>query len=365
MRSVSRSAGGGLSSAIVEAVRPFTNRIASASVVIRDGEIESSRDSWRPKYSIVCAAYNVEQYVDETIASVLAQTETDWELIIVDDGSSDGTVDRIRRYNDSRIELIEQSNGGPAAARNTGIAASRGARLLVLDSDDCLHPAALTRLGAALDASKAVASYGQCRIITDDGQLIGPLYRPRRNYPPAGDLLAYLLTRNLFVNGGHVCMVGDVARSLGGFRTDLPVGEDHEYWCRLAARGSIVYTGSEQPVLDYRRRPGSWYKQKSRVPEFHARFIEAAFGNQELVDRLSLRERRRLRRAAEANAYWIVAREHIRFGDWSTARGFLVKSLLKKANYLRAAVLAFAFCGGAPESIQQRFMAIRRYEFLR
>src|SRR4029434_2542407 len=73
---------------------------------------------------------------------------------------------------------------------------------------------------------------------------------------------------------------------------------------------------------------------------------------------------RHLRRAAEANGYWIVAREHIRFGDWSTARGFLVKSLLKKPNYLRAAVLVFAFCGGAPKSIQQRFMATRKYEFL-
>jgi hypothetical protein len=194
-----------------------------------------------------------------------------------------------------------------AAARNTGIAASSGAPLLVLDSEDCLHPTALAQLGAAPDAGSAVASYGQCRITTDDGRVIGSLYRPRRKHPPTGDLLAYLLTRNLFVNGGHVWVLGDVARSLGGFRADLPVGEDHEYWCRLAARGAIVYTGNEQPVLDYRRRAGSWYKQKSRIPEFHARFIEAAFGNQELMDRFSPRERRRLRRAAEANAYWIVA----------------------------------------------------------
>jgi glycosyltransferase involved in cell wall biosynthesis len=319
----------------------------------------------QPKYSIVCAAYNVEQYIDETIGSVLSQTESAWELIIVDDGSTDRTVERVRRYRDSRIEVIQQVNAGPAAARNTGIAASRGARLLILDADDCLHPSALVKLGTPLEAGDAVASYGQCRIITDSGTVIGPLYRPRRNYPPIGDLLGYLLKRNLFVNGGHVCMIGDVARSLGGFRVDLPVGEDQEYWCRLAARGPIVYVGNDHPVMDYRRRPGSWYKQKSRVFANHVRFIDAAFGNHELMARFSPRARKRLRRAAEATAYWIVAREHIRFGDWRAARGFLIKSLLKELHYLRAGVLVFAFCGGPPRSIQERFMATRRYEFLR
>jgi hypothetical protein len=81
--------------------------------------------------------------------------------------------------------------------------------------------------------------------------------------------------------------------------------------------------------------------------------------------RFSPRARKRLRRAAEATAYWIVAREHIRFGDWRAARGFLIKSLLKELHYLRAGVLVFAFCGGPPRSIQERFMATRRYEFLR
>src|SRR4030095_73596 len=120
----------------------------------------------RPKYSIVCGAYNAERYIDETIRSVLSQTETAGELIIVDDGSTDGTVERVRRYQDARIELIQQANAGPGAAHNTGIAASRGTRLVVLDSDDCLHPTALAKLGAALESGNVVASYGQCRIMT-------------------------------------------------------------------------------------------------------------------------------------------------------------------------------------------------------
>jgi glycosyltransferase involved in cell wall biosynthesis len=317
-----------------------------------------------PKYSIVCAAYNVEPYIDATIESVLAQSEADWELIIVDDGSTDRTVDRIRRYDDARIKLLQQANGGPSVARNTGIAASRGARLVVLDSDDCLHPTALSRLGAALDTGEAVASYGQCRIVSEDGQVIGQLYRPRRGYPPSGDVLAFVIARNLFVNGGHVCIDGETARSLGKFRDDLPVGEDHEYWCRLAARGPIAYIGGEPAVLDYRRRPGSWYKQKSREPAYHHRFVEAVFGNPELMGHFSRSQQRRLRKAAEARGYWIVAREYIRHGDWPAARRFLGKSLLKKLDYKRAGVLFFAFFGGMPKFAQRRFLDLKKYEFL-
>lgn len=317
-----------------------------------------------PKYSIVCAAYNVEKYIDATIASVIAQTEPDWELIVVDDGSTDATASRIRRYADDRILLIQQANGGVAAARNTALAAARGARFVILDADDLLHPAALVTLGAALDSGGAVASYGQCRIITDDGRVIGRAYRLRRGYPPSGDVLSFLLTRNIFLNGGHVCMVGAVAREIGGFRSDLPIAEDHEYWCRLAARGPIVFVGDEPPILDYRRRAQSLYRLKGRDPANLAPTREAIFGNPSIMGRFSPQQQRRMRRAAEATSFWIVGREHIRFGDWAKARPFLVKSLARKFHYKRAVVLLFALCGGAPAFIQARVLELQKYEFL-
>ncbi len=316
-----------------------------------------------PRYSIVCAAYNVERYIDATIASVVAQSESDWEMVIVDDGSTDATADRIRGHADRRIRLIRQANGGPSAARNAGIAASRGARLLMLDADDLLHPAALASLGAALDAGGAIASYGQCRVIADDGRVLGRVYRSRPGYPPSGDVLPFLLTRNLFVNGGHVCFEGAVVRGLGGFRADLLVREDYEYWCRLAARGPIVYIGDEPPVLDYRLRPGSQYRRLGRDPAQHARVIDAIFGNPELLRRYAPGALRRLRRGADAAAGWLIAREYIRGGDWAGARPFLARSLAKKFDAKRAGVLFFALCGGAPRFVQRRFPDVRRYEF--
>ena len=316
-----------------------------------------------PKYSIVCPAYNVERYIDATIQSVLAQTEQSWELVIVDDGSTDGTIDCIRRYSDSRIHLIQQANGGPSAARNAGLAASRGRRLIFLDSDDLLHPTAIARLGAALDANDAIASYGQCRYITEDGTVLGPVYRPRRGFPRSGDVLPFLLTRNLFVNGGHVCIDAAVAGGLGGFRADLRVREDHEYWCRLAACGSIIYIGNEPPVLDYRVRSDSQYRRLGGVPAAHAKVVEAIFGNPTLTQRFSPSALRSMRRSAEAWSDWLMAGEHIRSGDWAGARQFLVKSLMRKFDIKRAGVLFFALCGGAPEFLQRRFPDVRRYDF--
>src|SRR5215216_7693461 len=121
-----------------------------------------------PKFSIICPAYNVENYIDETIRSVLAQTEESWELIIVDDGSVDGTVERVNSYSDSRIRLLRQTNRGQSMARNRGVEASSGELFIFLDSDDMLHASALARLEEALNGSEAVASYGQCRFLSED-----------------------------------------------------------------------------------------------------------------------------------------------------------------------------------------------------
>src|SRR5215213_3114025 len=184
-----------------------------------------------PRYSIICPAYNVEDYIDETIRSVLAQTERSWELIIVDDGSVDGTVDRVKSYSDRRIQLVLQTNHGQSVARNRGVEASAGELIIFLDSDDMLHPAALARLGGALSGGEAIASYGQCQFISASGQVLGQLYRRRPNYPPSGNLLRALLVRNLFVNGGHVCIRGSEVRSMKGFRSDLSPLEDYEFWC--------------------------------------------------------------------------------------------------------------------------------------
>jgi glycosyltransferase involved in cell wall biosynthesis len=101
-----------------------------------------------PKISVIVPVYNAEEYLDRCIGSVLAQTFGDFELILVDDGSTDRSPELCEEYavKDSRIRVIHQRNSGPSAARNTGIRASKGETLTFVDSDDLISPKMLERL---------------------------------------------------------------------------------------------------------------------------------------------------------------------------------------------------------------------------
>ena len=107
----------------------------------------------QPKLSIIVPVYNVIDLIDATLQCVLTQSFTDFELILVDDGSTDGTYDYLLDYSrrDARIRLISQKNAGPAIARNTGIEAANGRYILFLDSDDTLIEDALTTIVEKID----------------------------------------------------------------------------------------------------------------------------------------------------------------------------------------------------------------------
>ena len=92
------------------------------------------------KVSVIMPAYNRETYIRESIDSVLAQSFTDFELIVVDDGSTDSTAGIVQSYTDSRIRLIRQPNRGVSVARNAGLEAVRGQFITFLDSDDLYYP---------------------------------------------------------------------------------------------------------------------------------------------------------------------------------------------------------------------------------
>lgn len=96
-----------------------------------------------PKISIIIPAYNVEKYIAECLRSVLSQTFSDWEAIVVDDGATDNTVVEIQQFSDERIQLFRQKNAGLSMARNVGLSHAKGNYVLFLDSDDRLHPQTL------------------------------------------------------------------------------------------------------------------------------------------------------------------------------------------------------------------------------
>jgi glycosyltransferase involved in cell wall biosynthesis len=93
-----------------------------------------------PLFSIICPLYNKASYISETIDSVLSQTNQDWELIIIENGSVDGSIECVKKFVDDRIKLIISSKRGPGSARNHGIMNALGEWILFLDADDLINP---------------------------------------------------------------------------------------------------------------------------------------------------------------------------------------------------------------------------------
>ena len=117
-----------------------------------------------PQIAVVTAAHDMENYVGATIASVLEQTLSNFEMIVVDDGSRDATARIVAAVEDTRVRLISTPNSGPGAARNRGLAACRAPLVLFLDADDLLLPDALEQMVATMAASPASSpSQPACR----------------------------------------------------------------------------------------------------------------------------------------------------------------------------------------------------------
>ncbi|MGA2819808.1 MAG: glycosyltransferase [Anaerolineales bacterium] len=189
-----------------------------------------------PKVTVVMPVYNGERFLGQAIESILGQTYSNFELFIVDDASTDGSVDIIRSYQDARIRLIQNaSNRGPAYSRNIALNQGRGQYAASLDADDV---ACLTRLqmeASYLDEHPDVALVaGTGEAIDETGRSLGI------NLPLRNDVAIRwrLLFRNT-INGGTVMYRRALALQAGGYDERFTPAEDYLLWVKLAKFGSI------------------------------------------------------------------------------------------------------------------------------
>ena len=297
-----------------------------------------------PTFSVLVSFFNAEETVGEAIESVQAQTCADWELIAIDDGSTDGSSEVVARYAaaDPRIRLIRRTNGGCPAARNTGIDAAQGRYCALLDADDIWLPGKLQRQLPYLVDRTVVYSDG---FVEEDGQRYP--YSRRIDLPngvyPSGDVFDSLLEGN-FVPSLTVVLATDLLRESGGFDESLLISFDWDLWLRLALAG-VPFTFVPEPLAVYRIRAGSLSSDQLALRENAVTIVRLTRDRVEGSQRLAVEKRlRRARRDLEVflrKRAWISAAG----GDTRSARRDLVASARTNPRAPRAVaglLLAFA-----------------------
>lgn len=207
-----------------------------------------------PSVTVVIPAYNAESYIHVALGSIGEQTLRDLEVVLVDDGSSDGTVREAERFSGSLdLKIIRQANAGPAAARNFGIRQARGRFCAFLDSDDVMLPERLQEQAALLMANPGLGLVHTDLMTFDEA---GVIHRTRRAFsdPCGGAILDRLLLDN-FITTSTVMAPTERLRAAGFFDESRRISEDFELWLRMAARWEVGYI--DRPLVKYRSRPGS------------------------------------------------------------------------------------------------------------
>ncbi|QUY44736.1 glycosyltransferase [Acaryochloris marina] len=223
------------------------------------------------KVSVIITTFNSMRFFPETLASVLRQTFSEIEVIVVDDGSSDGISDWITSVEDSRIIFHSQSNQGVSSARNTGISLARGEYIAFLDGDDVWVPTKVERQVKVLDLHEEVGLVHTWLALMDEGsRLTGRVMKPHSE----GEIWQEIVESNMIACSSvmvrRACL--DIA---GTFDSTLIVAEDWDLWIRVAAsyRISVV----RALLVQYRIHPSSKSKRYPEMVEDFRKIIERAF----------------------------------------------------------------------------------------
>lgn len=205
-----------------------------------------------PRVSVLMAAHDAAATIASAVDSVRAQTMPDFELLVVDDGSTDRTAEVLARIDDPRLRVLRQANAGPAAARNRALAASHGEYVACLDADDLWMPEKLAWQMAALAAAPdAAVAYGFADVVDADLVHAYSDRRIRRD----GDVYADLLLSNFIFSGSNTMIRRAALDRVGGFDESMRAVEDWELHVRLARRYPFVCV--PRVVLRYRLTEGS------------------------------------------------------------------------------------------------------------
>lgn len=277
-----------------------------------------------PRVSVLIPSYNHARFLPATLQSVFDQTYTDYEIVVVDDGSTDGSVELLRSYGD-RIRLFTQQNRGTYPTLNRCVAESRGEYLAILNSDDLWAPTKLEKQVAFLDAHPQVGLVHTGGHFIDAGGRIlstNPLGFP---WPrtPTGNIIELLVRYNRIVPSSAV-LRRECFERVGGFREDLYGLGDWEMWLRVALEYDIGYI--DEPLTLYRVHGANAFLQHRRLLEDEVKVRSETIHACETRFMQRANDPRAMRLAL-AHSYACLGTDYALLGDRKRARQAYIRSL--------------------------------------
>ena len=278
-----------------------------------------------PAVSVVTPSYNQATYLESTILSVLQQDYPGVEYIVIDGGSTDGSVDIIRKYAPRLAYWVSGPDAGQAAAINTGFARAQGQILAWINSDDTYLPGAIRLQAEALQQNPQVGLvYGDAEFVDADGHPLGPYHARafnRRRFLHVSSIPqpTAFFRRSLYVKSG-------------GLDTRMHYALDYEFFLRLMWQAPFMYT--RRAVATYRIHSGS------KTVRMHHHMIEEALQVVEANCARHPTELRGIRRPAMSDWNWLGAMQAVNAGDWVRTRRFALAAF--KAMPFRPRMAMFA-----------------------
>ena len=292
-----------------------------------------------PLVSVVVPTYNRLNFLKEAIASVQEQTFQDWELIVIDDASTDSTWDWLQTLESERIRPFRQNkNSERSAARNLGLEKSQGQFVMFLDDDDCLRPNTLQILTSPLISdSTLVAAVGARWKFRKEHYALRiehPYWKRKKMIWPE------VLFGWCSVSGQNLYRT-DVVQSVGGYKDDFIPSEDRQLWLKIAKKGYVSLV--PDIVLDYRSHG------QPRRPKNLLDIREKVF--QEFVNSLSVEEQLRAKRIRESAHYSQKAEDEYRGGNYYIAVSFYFKAYQSAPKLAMSPLVGLPLARGLGKSL--------------
>lgn len=225
-----------------------------------------------PKVSVIIPAYNSMTYLPKTLESVLQQTFTDFEVSIINDGSSDNIVEWALQITDARVRLISQPNQGVSVARNTGITHAQGEYIAFLDADDLWEPSKLEKQVRCLEDNPAVGLvYTWTNFIDESDNPTGVSIVSHAE----GNVWEQIVVRDMISTGSSPMIRRECFASVGVFDANISIGEDRDMWSRIAARYPFAVV--KEPLTLYRRHSRNTTKNSKKIVHELHQVIEKSF----------------------------------------------------------------------------------------